>query len=173
MSVATSSRPWRLSGSARKWTMLTHLVAGLGWLGADIAFLILSITGLTSDDPALVAACYRAIHQFAVGLLFACGLGSLLSGLLLGLGSKYGLFRYWWVFIKLLLNLILVTLVLVLLRPVADKAAARSEHIDGSLPDRLGMLPTNLMFPPIVSITALLLASYLGLFKPWGCIRRR
>jgi hypothetical protein len=166
-------RPWRLRGSTRKWTLLTHLVSSIGWLGADVVFLILSITGLTSDDPALVAACYRAIHQFAVWLLLSWGLVSLGSGVLLGLGSKYGLLRYWWVAVKLVISVVLTTLVLVLLRPVTDQAAARSEHIDGTLMDRLGMLSTNLMFPPGVSITALLLATYLGIFKPWGRLRGR
>ena len=33
-------------------------------------------------------------------------------------------------------------------------------------------LPTGLIFPPIVSPTALLMAMALAVFKPWGRIRR-
>jgi low temperature requirement protein LtrA len=41
----------------------------------------------------------------------------LLSGVVLGLGSKWGVVRYWWVAVKLALNLVLTALVPVALRP--------------------------------------------------------
>ena len=37
---------------------------------------------------------------------------SLITGILLGVGSKYGLVRYWWVATKLALNVVLATLIL-------------------------------------------------------------
>jgi hypothetical protein len=166
----TASRPrtWRLSGDVRKWTLMTHLVSSTGWIGADLVFLILSITGYTSGDPTLRAACYRAIGMFALWLLLPIGLLSLATGLLLGVGSKYGLLRYWWVATKLLINVILLVLVLVALRPVVGHAAAASQHIDPTIASRLGAAPRNLLFPPAVSISALSFATYLGVFKPWG-----
>jgi hypothetical protein len=171
-SPTTMTRPrprtWRLSGDVRKWTLLTHLVSSTGWIGADLVFLILSITGYTSGDPMLRAACYRAIGTFAVWLLLPLGLLSLTTGLLLGIGSKYGLLRYWWVATKLVINLVLLVLVLVALRPVVAHAAAASQHVDPTLGSRLGAAPRNLLFPPIVSICALCFATYLGVFKPWG-----
>jgi hypothetical protein len=36
---------------------------------------------------------------------------SLASGVVLGLGTKWGLIRYWWVAAKLVLNVVLVALV--------------------------------------------------------------
>ena len=91
----------------------------------------------------------------------------LVSGLLLGLTSKYGLLRFWWVVIKLALNVLLSTLVLLVLRPgtidmaVAGRALLRGEPADTGFVD-------TLMFPPIVSGTLLLVASALAVFKPWG-----
>lgn len=161
-------RTWRLSGDVRKWTLMTHLVSSTGWIGADLVFLILSITGYASGDPALRAACYRAIGMFALWLLLPLGLLSLATGLLLGIGSKYGLLQYWWVATKLVINLVLLVLVLVALRPVVGDAAAASQHIDPTLAGRLGAAPRNLLFPPAVSISALSFATYLGVFKPWG-----
>jgi hypothetical protein len=147
-------------------------VSSVGWIGADLVFLILSVTGFTSGDPALVAACYRAIGSFAVWLLLPLGLLSLATGLLLGIGSKYGLLRYWWVLTKLAINAVLLVLVLVALRPVVGDAAVASARVDPTLAQRLGSGPRNLLFPPLVSITALSVATYLGVFKPWGRTRR-
>ncbi|MGI8694081.1 MAG: hypothetical protein ACR2JK_14475 [Geodermatophilaceae bacterium] len=58
----------------------------------------------------------QSLGLFAVWPLVMTGLICLTSGILLGLGSRYGLIRYWWVTIELALNVLLVTLVLLLLR---------------------------------------------------------
>ena len=163
------TRPWRLSGSARKATLVTHVVSAVGWLGVDVVLLVLAVTGLTSDDPVTVSVCYQAMGLFVTPTLLTAGVVSLGSGILLGLGSKYGLLRYWWVATKLALNLVLTTLVLVLLRPRVDQAAALGRQFDL---DALGRLSVDLVFPPAVSITALALATVLAVYKPWGRIRR-
>lgn len=81
--------------AARKTTLVVHLISGIGWLGVDVVLLILTFTGFTSDDPATVAACYQAMGLLVVPCLLTAGLTSLASGILLGLGTKYGLLRYW------------------------------------------------------------------------------
>lgn len=174
--VATQTRqarPWRLSATARKATLVIHLISGIGWLGIDVVLLVLTFTGFTSDDPATVAACYQAMGLFVVPCLLTAGLTSLASGILLGLGTKYGLLRYWWVALKLGINLVLTALVPVLLQPRVDQAARLAHESAGGLdPDQLGRIATDLLFPPLVSGTALLIAILLAVYKPWGLIRR-
>ncbi|HEU0286112.1 MAG TPA: DUF2269 family protein [Nocardioidaceae bacterium] len=161
-------RPWRLSASARKLTLTIHIITALGWIGVDFVLLVFAVTGMTSDDPTTLAMCYRAIDLFAVVLLLPLGLLSLASGLLLGWGSKYGILRYRWVFWKLVLNLVLTTLVVVLLRPAVSDAADAVSGPTATLNDRLDQAQSNLIFPPTVSITALTLATVLAVYKPWG-----
>jgi hypothetical protein len=167
------ARPWRLSGSGRKTTLVTHIVSGIGWLGIDVVLLVLAVTGLTSNDRATVAACYQAMGLFVIPTLLPAGLICLASGILLGLGSKYGLLRYWWVAIKLVLNIVLTVLVLVLLRPrIGEAAHIGRELTTGLALDALGRLPVDLVFPPAVSIAALTFATVLAVYKPWGRLRR-
>ena len=161
-------RPWRLSASARKLTLTIHIITALGWIGVDFVLFVFAVTGMTSDDPTTLAMCYRAIDLFAVVLLLPLGLLSLASGLLLGWGSKYGSLRYRWVFWKLVLNLVLTTLVVVLLRPAVSDAADAVAGPTATLNDRLDQAQSNLIFPPTVSITALTLATVLAVYKPWG-----
>jgi hypothetical protein len=40
----------------RKLALTAHVTASVGWLGAIMAFLTLSVTGLTSQDPQTVRA---------------------------------------------------------------------------------------------------------------------
>ena len=164
----TTRRPWRLSASARKLTLTIHIISAIGWIGVDFVLFVFAFTGLTSDDPSTIAICYQAIEMFAVVLLVPLGLLSLATGLLLGWGSKYGILRYHWVLWKLILNLVLTTLVIVLLRPGVNEAADLVTESPGTIPDQLEQARANLIFPPTVSITVLTFATVLAVYKPWG-----
>lgn len=86
-----------------------------------------------------------------------------------GLGTKYGLLRYGWVAVKLVANLVLSSLVIVLLRPGLHEAATYGRLIADGQP---GTFDSSwLLFPPIVSTSALLFAMVLAVFKPWGRVR--
>ena len=161
---------WRLGAMTRKSILLVHIASAGAWLGIDVVMAVLVFTALGSDDDRTKALSLEALELVAVGPLLACGLVCLLTGVLLGLGSKYGLVRYWWVAIKLALNLLLTALVLVALAPEVAAHAERARQFDAGLPAPLGV--GQLIFPPIVSPTALLLAMVLAVFKPWGRIRR-
>ena len=103
--------------------------------------------------------------------LLSCGLVCLLSGVVLGLGGRWGVLRYWWVAVKLAISLVLLTLVAVSLRfEVADQAA-RAKRLAAGVPVTFDL--TNLVYPPTVSPALLLVALTLSVVKPWGRIRSR
>jgi hypothetical protein len=160
---------WRLGARARKSVLVVHIASAGAWLGIDVVMGVLVFTALFSEEDRTKALAFRALELVAVGPLLAAGLVCLLSGVLLGLGSRYRLLRYWWVAVKLVLNLILTGLVLVSLAPEVADAAARARQFDAGVPVPLGV--GDLIFPPIVSPTALLVAMVLAVFKPWGRIR--
>jgi Predicted integral membrane protein (DUF2269) len=162
----------RLGRSTRRMVLVVHLAGSLGWFGADVVLGVLAVTGFVSEDPARVAACYTALHVFAVPVLVSLGLVSLASGLLLGLASRWGVVRTRWVLVKLVINLVLVALVPVLLQPRLAEVAEQARQVDPGLAERLGRIPLDLLFPAFVSGTALLVASVLAVWKPWGPTRR-
>jgi hypothetical protein len=174
MAAMPTVRPVRLhlGRSTRRVVLLVHLAASLGWFGADVVLGVLAGTGFVSDDPARVAACYTALHVFAVPVLLTLGLVSLASGLVLGLASRWGVVRTRWVLVKLVINLVLVALVPVLLQPRLVEVARQARQVDPGLVERLGRIPLDLLFPAVVSGTALLVAAVLAIWKPWGPTRR-
>ena len=95
-------------------------------------------------------------------------LGILSTGLILGLGTRWRLVRYWWVLVKLLLWLVMTVLVFVSLVPAVNGIAVLSATTMSADAVRtsLGTLPTVLMFPPIVSFLMLGVAAILSIFKP-------
>jgi hypothetical protein len=155
----------------RKGVLVVHVVSAGVWIGIDVVMGVVIFTALLSADDNTRALCYRALELFAVWPLLTTGLVCLASGVVLGLGTKWGLVRYWWVAIKLALNILLTTLVLVALRPGVMEAAEQGRRFASGDPASLAV--GDLIFPPVVSPTALLIAFVLAVFKPWGRIRKR
>jgi len=160
----------RLSPGVRKVALVAHISAAGAWLGLDLALGILVVTALTAD-PAGAGAAATSISTFATWPLAALGVLTLITGIVLGLGSKYGLLRYWWVLVKLAINIVLVTLVLFVLTPGVETLGGlgRTTLADGTPLDASAAL----LFPPIVSSTAVLIAITLSVVKPWGRVVRR
>ena len=164
------TQKWRLGAKTRKGILVVHIASAGVWIGIDVVMGVLVFTALFGNEETR-ALCYRALELFAVWPLIATGLVSLASGIVLGLGTKWGLVRYWWVAIKLALNIILVALVPVALRPeVIEKAEQGRRFVAG---EAASLAVGDLIFPPIVSPTLLLIAVVLAVFKPWGQIRKR
>jgi hypothetical protein len=167
--VAARTTLWRLTPAVRKAVMVLHVVAGIGWMGVDIALLVLLITARTTNDAALVVSGFNAIGMIVPIAVPPLSLGILLTGIILGLGTRWGLVRYWWVLVKLLLSLIMTVLVFASLLPAVSSIAVLSATTISADAVRasLGMLPTMLLFPPVVSFLMLGVATILSIFKPW------
>jgi hypothetical protein len=162
---------WRLGTRTRKSVLLLHIASAGAWLGVDVVMAVLVFTALGTDDLRTKALAYQALELFVVWSLLATGLTCLLTGVVLGLSSRYGVLRYWWVVLKLALNLLLTGLVLVALAPTVGDAAERGRQALAGAPVTLEI--GDLVFPPIVSPAALAVAFVLAVFKPWGRIRKR
>jgi hypothetical protein len=137
-----------------------HIIATGAWIGVDVIMGVLVFTAMSTDDSAVRTLCLQVLRLVTVWPMLITGAVSLVSGVLLGLGTKYGIVRYWWVLIKLILNIVLMVLVFSLLRTGVAEVA------------QTGVVG-DMVFPPIVSTSALLFAAIISVYKPWGRIRRR
>jgi hypothetical protein len=169
-----SGRTGPLIRLGRRWrqTLLAlHILASAAWIGIDVIVAVLVGTGWFAADTEVRSLAYRALATFVVWPMLVSGLVCLATGLVLGLGTKWGLVRFWWVFIKLALNVVLCTLIVVILRPGMAEVAAYGEELVTGTPatDRVAQL----FFPPAVSLSLLTLATVLAVFKPWGRMSRR
>ena len=72
--------------------------------------------------------------------------------------------------VKLALNVVPVVLVTFALRPGVGEMAERGRRFMTG--EAASLAVGDLIFPPIVSTSALLIAFVLAVFKPWGRLRR-
>ena len=153
----------------RKFALTAHVVCSVGWLGAVGVFLALSIAGLTSEDAQVVRGACLAMEAIGWFVLVPLSLASLLTGLVQALGTKWGLFRHYWVLAKLLIN-VSATIVLLLymqsLGYLADLAAETSSS--GVLGGLRSPSPT---LHAAAALLLLLVAAALSVYKPRGMTR--
>jgi hypothetical protein len=154
----------------RKFALAAHVSTSVGWLGAVVTFLALAVTGLTRQDAQLVRAAYLAMEVTGWFVLVPLSLASLLTGLVQALGTEWGLFRHYWVFFKLLINVIATIVLLMYMQTLTylGSVAAGMASPGGDL----GALQTR---SPVLHASAalllLLVATTLSVYKPRGRIR--
>ena len=151
----------------RKVALTAHVTFSVGWLGAIVGFLALAIASLTSEDVQLVRASHLAMRLTAWYVIVPFSFASLLTGLVSALGTKWGLFRHYWVLFKFLINLF-ANVVLLMYMPTLDhfaRVAADASLLGGDLNmlrDPSGVVHASL------ALLLLLVATVLGLYKPRG-----
>jgi hypothetical protein len=149
-----------------KFALTAHVTSSVGWLGSVAGFLVLAVTGLTSQDAQLVRGAYLAMELVASFVIVPLSLASLLTGLVQALGTKWGLLRHYWIVFKLVINVASTFLLLVHMQPISHLAdvAARTTLASG---DYFG-LRVQLVADATYAVVALLIATTLSMYKPRG-----
>ena len=155
----------------RKLALTLHVVASVGWLGAVAVFLTLGVVGLTGRNAEVVRAVYLAMESAGWSLLVPLALASLLTGLVQSLGGRWGLFRHYWVVVKLVINVVAVLVLLLYtqtLSYLADLAAAETSSTESGL---VGLRSPSPVIHAGAGLLLLLTAATLSVYKPPGMTR--
>ena len=147
----------------RKFALTAHVTSSAGWLGAVVVFLALTIAGLSSQDAEIVHAVYLVAEPVTWFVIVPLALASLLTGLVQALGTRWGLFRHYWVLFKLLLT-VFATVVLLQYTQTVSYYAAVAAGADGAY---LGGLWSYLLHSG-GALLLLLVTTTLSVYKPQG-----
>lgn len=148
----------------RKAALFVHVVSSVGWLGAVGAYAALDIAAVSGRDVETVRAAYVAMGLTVSYVIVPLALASLLTGTVQALGTSWGLFRHYWVLVKLLLTAF-ATGVLLVETQTTDHLA----HVAASGADPRD-LPGTLLHS-VGGLMVLLAATLLSVFKPRGLTR--
>lgn len=148
----------------RKLLLLVHVATSVGFAGAVAAFLALAITGLTTSDPSITAAVYPAMSIVTWMVILPLAVSSLLFGIVQSLGTPWGLFRYYWVIVKLVLTIIALAVLLLQLDGI--NLLARVAPV-GQVADYPGPR-FSMVLHSAAGFVVLLAAIVLSIYKPRG-----
>jgi hypothetical protein len=151
--------------AVRKLALAIHLSCSVGWLGAVVAYLALDVTVASSQDPSLVRASWVSMGLIVSWAIVPLAIASLLTGLVMSVGTKWGLFRHWWVLISLVLTIV-AALVLLSEAGVVTRVAAIAADPTTSDGDLLALPPT--LLHSAGGSVVLVVVQFLNVFKPQG-----
>ena len=88
----------------RKFALSVHLTASVGWIGAVVAYLALVFVARATQDVETLRGAWVAMESIGRYVLVPLSISSFLTGLMMSFGTKWGLFRHYWVLISLVLT---------------------------------------------------------------------
>ena len=155
-----------ISPLIRKFGLTVHVGFSVGWFGSVLAFLALAMYGATGGNVPTVRAVYVSMNLIGWWIIVPLSFAALLTGIIQSLISPWGLFRYYWVVIKLMITIAATALLLLHMQPVghlASVVAARTlEH------GELAGIRLQLAADAGAALVALLVALILSVYKPQG-----
>jgi hypothetical protein len=114
----------------------------------------------------MVRAAYLAMELTGWFVIVPLSLASLPTGLVMSLGTEWGLFRHYWVVAKLLITVLATLLLLVHMQPVGHLARVVAETTLAR--GELAGLRVQLVADAGAALLALLVATVLSVYKPRG-----
>lgn len=145
----------RFSSFTRNAILTVHIGVSVGLLGDSAGFLAVAIRMGRSDTSVAILEQARVLNMFAMVFGIPLSVAAILSGVALGLGTKWGVFQYPWVVAKLVL---IVTVMMVggfVIGPALTTMLA-------GIADRRPQLITAAAY----DVVALSIATILSVFKP-------
>ncbi|MET8680388.1 DUF2269 domain-containing protein [Streptomyces sp. NPDC004647] len=157
----------QLNRPARRATLVMHVCVSVGWLGLTAGLLVLGVAAAGTASAATAEAAYRSMKIFGDWLIVPVSLLSLLSGLVLSLGTHWGLARHRWVYAKFWITLGATAASILALRSHIDDAAAAV-----AAGEPAGTAATDLVMAPSIATALYLFVTAISVLKPWGLTRR-
>jgi hypothetical protein len=155
-----------MNPSVRRFIYTLHLSTSIGWLGAVLTFLAVAAIGLTSSDEAVVRGAYLVMAPAAWLVLVPLAHASLVSGVVLSLGTAWGLFRHHWVVLKLLIMVFSTVILLIYMSTFREMSGLAADPL-ADLSDVRNPSP---VVHAILALILLVGATVLGVYKPFGMI---
>ena len=150
----------------RKLLLSAHLTFSIGWIGTAVAYLALGLTAANSSDVANVRGAWMGMELIGWYVIVPLAVASFLTGVVMALGTKWGLFRHYWVSVSFFLTL-LATVILILHMPSVSSTAQVARTAEGEVLESLG----GDLHHPAVGLLILLVVQVLNLYKPKGLTR--
>ncbi len=139
----------------------------VGWLGITLAALTLIVLAATAPQRATSHALYAAADRLVNLIMAPFAVATLTSGVILSLGTRWGLLRHTWVVAKLAITVAVTVVGATIAGQLVSRLALIAQPgFDGAIPP-----PTAPAIAVTILATAAALlstATILSVYKPWG-----
>lgn len=99
---------FKFSIKQKQWIITIHVLSVVCWLGGAICMFVLGSYMLLSGNGEQLYYTLDNMHLIDVVLIRYTALVALLSGIVLSIWTQWGLFKHYWIVIKLILTVFLI-----------------------------------------------------------------
>lgn len=157
----------RVSQPVYKLLLAAHVVVSGAWLGIAVAKIVLGVAAATSNAPAASRPLYLSME--AVNVAFPpTAIATLVTGVLLSLGTKWGLLEYYWVATKLALTVGVVVTGIGLVDRLIQWSISGPSVGDGTILGAASTPAALLISLSAAHVLMLGVATVLSVYKPLG-----
>ncbi|MEO8315738.1 MAG: hypothetical protein ABI645_13205 [Pseudomonadota bacterium] len=143
-----------------------HITTSVGLLGSVAVFLALALVGLSTQDAQIIRAVYLGMQLVARLVIVPLAFAALLIGIVQSLGTPWGLFRHYWVLLKLLLTALATIILLMKLDLIVYAARMAAETVLRQAD--LHAAGLQLAVHAAGGLVVLLVPAMLSVYKPMG-----
>jgi len=155
-----------LSPTPRRVLLIVHISVSVGWMGAAAAYVALNVPALAGADEQSMRAAYLMMPIVADYVLVPLSVATVVTGLALALGTRWGLLQHYWVTVSLGVTVVAAAVLVLHLPAVDDMAAVAADP--GKDVSALG----GDLFHSIGGLAVLMVPLVLNVVKPRGLTRR-
>ena len=153
-SLQRPERRIHLGRRGRRAALIAHVLSSVGWFGVAALVLFLLVVAQGTADVDLAHGLYRAVET-SLRLSVPLAAVSAITGILLGVGTPWGVAKHWWVVLKEIVFIPLVATDLLVVGPSVHDAAR-------------GVTAGRVLDPAIAHCVVLALATVVSIVKPFG-----
>jgi len=147
----------------RKAALALHICSSVGWIGAAFAYLALAVAAQVSEQASTVYSAWRGMELIGWAVIVPLGCLAFLTGLLMSLGTSWGLVRHYWVLIALILTTLALGVLLLHMPTVTQTTALAQTLTDAEVATLGGDIAHS-----AVGIGVLVVVAVLNIYKPRG-----
>ncbi|QBD75052.1 hypothetical protein EPA93_03195 [Ktedonosporobacter rubrisoli] len=161
--------PKKMTIRQKRWLLSAHILCSVAWLGAATCSLILNLAVLFTNDAHLLNAAYIFVGTLDKALLRGGALGAIISGVLLSVFTKWGLFRFYWIIVKEAISLLCMIIGVIISGWNDEAILLTAQYGLHAMHNQLYLTNQTMIFIGItfqlISLSAVFVIS---IFKPWG-----
>jgi hypothetical protein len=153
----------QMAPGIRKAALALHVCSSVGWIGAAVAYLALALAAQLSQQTSTIYGAWISMDLIGWAVTVPLGCLAYLTGLLMSLGTSWGLVRHYWVLIAFVLTTFALG-ILLLHMPTVTQTADLARTMTSSEVLTLG----GDILHPALGIGVLVVVAVLNIYKPRG-----
>ncbi len=153
--------------TTKRWLVTIHILFGAIMFGNTITFIVLNIAATKAPDIDLMQKYYDIMYLLSITTVRGSTFATIITGILLSILTKWGLFKFYWIIAKEILSVILLGLNIWGMYVWTNRALDLA-RINDIQPTNLSHVQIDIWIGIVIQLISLILIYVLSVFKPRG-----